>query len=194
LAITKFDVITNACTLLGAEKVSSFDDETREAEVAEALYELNITFEMSLGFWNFCKKTTELSQDVTAPTDLSWTYQYQQPSDILQVMGATDGNGNKVDYEVEGDKIFSDANRLILKYIYRPDESKWPVYFRNVAAHLLAWKFAEALIAESGVRDRSRADYEAARRDARRIDASATPPTSIVNVNFSPWLSSRDGY
>lgn len=194
MATTEFDIISRATTRLGALKVSSYDDDTREAEVAEQLYEINVTNELASGYWNFAKKTFELSRDTASPTDPNYTYQFQLPSDLVQVEFAMDETGTTVDYVIEGDKLLSDATRVFLKYDRRPDESTWPVYFQETIAARLAWQFAEPLSPEAGVRDRCKADYEWQVKQARRIDAQATPPVQIISAGSADWVGGRLGF
>jgi hypothetical protein len=62
MALTKFDLISQAFIKLDAETVASFDDGTREAEIAATLYDNAKESERSSYPWNFTQKTFQLSQ------------------------------------------------------------------------------------------------------------------------------------
>ncbi|MBD1210594.1 MAG: hypothetical protein H9535_19355 [Ignavibacteria bacterium] len=194
MALTKFDIITRATTKLGAEKVNSFDDETVEAQVAQQLYEPTVQAEMSSGYWNCCRKTFELSRDVTAPTDANWQYQFQLPADYLQVEKAISETGQAVTYQIEGRKVLSNSQRLFLQYLVRIDENDWPIYLQDVIVSRLTWQFSEPLNGEGSTIARALAEYERSRRDARRIDSQQTPPQTIINNGTAVWVTSREGW
>lgn len=194
MALTKFDYITRATTKLGAEKVNSFDDQTVEANVAQQLYEPTVQAEMSVGYWNCCRKTFELSRDVAAPNDPNYQYQFQLPADYLQIEKAINDAGVAVAYQIEGSKLLSNSPRVFLQYMVRIEESTWPVYLQDVIVARLTWQFAEPLNGEGATIARALNEYERARRDARRIDAQQTPPQTIINNGTAVWVQSREGW
>lgn len=195
MATREFDIISRATVKMGAEAVASFDDETQEARLAEQLYEINVRAEICSGYFDFTRKTAELARYVDAPADPNYQYQYALPADLLQIEKAMDAAGATISYQVTERKLLSNAPRVRLTYFFRPDEATWSPAFQELISARLAWQFSEALSGESSVRDRFRNDYEWARREAKRVDAQSTPPSSSVfnNSNIT-YISVRGTY
>ncbi len=53
MAVTKVDIASQGLVLIGANKISSFDDNSTEAQVASTLYEENVESLLSESHWRF---------------------------------------------------------------------------------------------------------------------------------------------
>jgi hypothetical protein len=133
--------------MLGANPLSSFSDGTTAATVADRLYDDIRTTVLVSYPWKFSIKKVQLAQVTTAPIN-EWTYSYQLPSDRIEgpkaVFGSSAvGASTNSDFEVFGDKLYTDAPYVWIDYQYDPGESAYPKHFVQLLKYYLAWHFAE---------------------------------------------------
>jgi len=130
-------ICSNALVLLGHDVISSFKDEGIGAKVANNFYETTLLSILGGYRWNFATKQAKLNLLTEEPLN-KWKYSYQIPTDNVRVITVYPTG----DYEMVGDKIYSDKKNLELDYIYRPDESFFPAIFREALELHLASKWA----------------------------------------------------
>jgi len=194
VALTKFDICSRALIGLDRESISSFSDDSKEAEVASLLYEGVYHSELSSYQWNFATTTIEISREVATPTDTNWTYQFALPSDWLRTINVTDPNGNDIDYTERGGKVLANGERAFLLYQAIIVESSLPAYFVDSLQARLKAEFAEPLSGEGNVIDRAWGEYDRKVKAARKIDAQANPPVQLVSTRNSTWVRARNGW
>lgn len=146
---TSVSIASQALSLLRANTISSFSDETNEAEICNQLYDQHIKYLLSVFPWTFATKKRQLSQDSTDPVN-EYTYSHIIPSEALLIwalfnsdnVGATPVQ----DYDIYGTdtarRIFSNYESLYADYTFYPNESQWPHYFAELAAVSFASKIA----------------------------------------------------
>jgi hypothetical protein len=141
---TQFDVCSRALTLIGANPITSFDEGSTESIVAKTHYEAFVRSKLSERRWSFALAQAELNQLSPTPQG-RWDYAYQFPSGLL-VLHAVTANGVNIDFDIYGDKIFTDAGgTLIADYTYRASESKFSPSFAHALVIELASRFALSL-------------------------------------------------
>jgi hypothetical protein len=129
MAITKTELVNKALTLVGANPITSLDDDTNNARVVNRVYEISLKSILSECKWNFCTKRALLtvSADTLSWYDTSETIVYIKPIDMIRIFG-TNSQGCK--WREEGDYIISDTSGLGLRYTYYLDTpSKYPPAF-----------------------------------------------------------------
>lgn len=189
MALTKFDIISRAMTKLDASTVASFSDGTREAEVAEQLYEGVFHAELTTKQWNFNTSNIQLSQEVATPTDGTWTYQFSKPSDCLLILNIINSNGNSVNYVVEGSKIYSNTDVCYAKYLSTVSESQLPAYFVDLLVAKLTFEFARPIIGSSSAIQQAATEYDGKYKLASRADAYANPPQQVLTPTNNLWVN-----
>jgi len=184
MALNDIALCARALIRLGASPITSFDDQTVEAEIAGALYAPVRDALLSAYPWSFATGKIALTQDSQAPV-ADYQYAYNMPNDFLRAIsagGAQEGQGTH--YKIVRNKIHSNANALTLTYIFRPDESEFPPFFDIALINRLA---AEFCIPVTESTSRSEALYRLAEREyekARQIDAQQDSPNAIQDFTL----------
>jgi hypothetical protein len=92
-----------------------------------------------------------------------------------------DENGiGVIDYNVEGQKIFSNSDPLYLEYVEDTDEQYFPVFFTEALVAKLAYEINEAITGIGTLTDRLSNDFQFKLRAARIADGQEQPPTNIM--------------
>jgi hypothetical protein len=178
----KIEIISRALVLIGANPISSLTEGT-EGVVANALYEPTYKALIASHSWRFATKKAQLSRLTEAPLN-EWLYQYQLPSDYI-VAFRTQYNS---DYEVYGDKIYSDMSELYIEYRYRVSEVMLPAPFELALEFLLAAQFAIPITDNSQRAQVYTNLYEAQLARAKFIDSSSRPQDPIAYDPFAGLL------
>ena len=142
---TDVSVTSQALLLLRANTISSFSDDSNEAEIANVMYREHIVSLLSIHPWTFATKKIQLSRDSVSPIG-EYTYSYVVPSDVLLIWAAfnTDDIGSVPirDYDIYGTdtarRIYTNHTALYIDYTFYPSEVMWPGYFTQFAIHSLA--------------------------------------------------------
>tara|TARA_S200002703_G_scaffold16117_1_gene13622 strand:- start:392 stop:1000 length:609 start_codon:yes stop_codon:yes gene_type:complete len=155
MAVTKIDITNRALVLVGSNKISSFTDSSTEANVADELYEEYVESILTRSRWDFATEQQQLSLLADAPTG-RYEYAYQMPSSpaVIQIHTVT-VNDFPIQYERYGNKIFVNGygsnSLLVMDYIFRPDESTFPPYFRHALIYKLASAFAGSIARDAAL-------------------------------------------
>jgi hypothetical protein len=129
MATSKTELINKALTLIGANPVTSIDDDTNNARMINRVYDIALRSILSECKWNFATKRKLL---VTVTDTLDWydtgeTYVYQKPVDSVRIFGTNDADAK---WREEGDFIISDTAALGVRYVqYVDNPDKYPSSF-----------------------------------------------------------------
>lgn len=143
---TKFDVCSQALTLLRAKTIASFGDGSDESDVCSILYTPFLKDIFSRYPWSFAKRTVRLAKYNAVPENGGYKFAYAVPLDYERIW-AVYSNGSIIDdYTITGDivndatipVILSNHENISIEYVRPVDESKWPGYFWMYAIHALA--------------------------------------------------------
>lgn len=160
MALSKTDILNKSLTLVGAAPVTSIDDSTNNARVLSRVYESALRSILGECKWNFATTRCTLSLlSSTAPwTDVSETYLYQRPTNVIRIWGASDKYAT---WREEGDIIYSDTASLGLRYtFYQDDPSKYPSYFIDAFVDHLAADIAYAIVNSATLAEKYKTVYE----------------------------------
>jgi hypothetical protein len=155
MATTKVDICSTALVMIGANAITSFSDDSTEANVCNVVYEDILKSSLTRHRWRFATEQKQLSLLTATPTG-RYSYEYQLPTspEILQLITLT-VNDFVIPYERYGDKVFLDnygsSNSVICDYIFRQDESEFPPHFILALEYSLAGLFAGSIARDSGM-------------------------------------------
>jgi hypothetical protein len=192
---TKFDICSAALTRSGSEPIASFTGTSAGARIAAENYETVVKDEMSKHPWKRASKIIELDlidSDIEGEPPEPWTAAYTLPSDLLEIRTLR-VSGMNIDYEVHGNTVLcnaSEADQVILHYVWREDEAYWPPWFTEGVIRRLEAVFLRGIgerYKEAALRDRA-ADEQFAKakhRDSQSQTARDPSP--------SPTLAARRG-
>ena len=184
-ADTPLDICSRALILIGAEPISSFDDGTTEATVAVNMYEDVVQAALVNSRWRFATNQKIVNRLTDAPTG-RYDYAYQLPSDMIMLHGAT-VNGNLIEYQVYGDKLFADTTEtdtVIVDYSFRASEIDFPSYFTLAVEFSLAIIFATSIARDANLAAlmTQRADLSMAK--ARTLDSQQQTTRKLETSRF----------
>ena len=169
MALSALALCTRALLKIGAQPIASLDEGTAEAEVAANLYAGTRDALISSHPWSFATGQACLPRLAAQPT-----------ADFLRAVSAgVPDSGRGLVYRLFEDRLHCDAERVVLSYIFRPDESAFPAYFAAALAARLAAEFCIPLTENTSRAQLLLAQAEAELRNARRIDSQQATPRAF---------------
>lgn len=184
MALSDIALASRALIRLGAAPITSFNDGTAQAEIAGALYGPARDALISSYAWNFATTQSELTQLVSSPL-ADYKNAFQMPNDFLRVLSAGHGPKSRgLTYRLSRDQLHTDSEKVLLTYVFRPEEETFPAYFDQA---LIARLAAEFTIPVTENTSRAEAMYRLARDEyekARQIDAQQDTPGRIKGFNL----------
>jgi len=171
---SSIDIASKALLLIGESPISSFADDTTAGLIASNLYQASYESLLTLHPWRFASNKKTLSR-LTAPPINQWKYGFQLPADFLVAQHVDANNDN---YQIYGDKLFSNNTSIILDYTYKPDESFLPAYFTELLELRLASVFAIPITESSTKGEYYATLAENQLKRAKTVDSQATPSIS----------------
>lgn len=180
------DLCSQALVRLGAEAISSFEEGTAEADVADALYPGVRDATLSAHPWSFATGQARLERLAATPL-ADFAYAYQLPNGLLRVISAGDGEaeaGRGLVYRIHEELLHSDAETVILTYIFRADESAWPAFFGFVVVQKLVEAFAVPLTDSTSAAEAAAKAAEIALRQAKSLDSQQATPKTLEGFSL----------
>jgi len=195
-------VCSDALLLLGARPITSFNEGTDAANLCDRLYP-GIKKSTLQGYhWGFSYKKAQLARTINTPVN-QYKYEYVLPSDrlgsITRVYNSTSvGAGTVTDWEIQGDKLLTNYEQVVVNYQFLVDESAMPAYFIQLLKYMMAWHLSEPItdqvaktqywqsIAVGSPGENNRGGYF---RTAAGIDGQGNPTQafedfSLIDVRF----------
>ena len=183
-------ICNRALQKLGASRITSITEDTKNARACNAAYEICRDSELEKHEWSFAIERAELAADATPP---AWgrANSFQLPSDFIRLAhDYPEDTNNAKDWQIEGQKIISDdSDPIYIRYVRRvTDPNVFSSLFQEALACRLALELCEELTQSNSKKEGISSDYTQAIREAKRSNAiqrvSAEPPEDI-------WLSAR---
>lgn len=138
----EIDICNQALGWLGANLITSFDDQSKEANLCQANYSYLRDAVQECAEWSFCIKRVELAELSDSP--LGYGVAYQIPDDCLRVVSASK-NGQftvQMEWVLEDRKILTNNGSCYIRYISRIED---PVRFSPNFVTALAYRIAADL-------------------------------------------------
>lgn len=179
------DICSRALILIGAEPITSFEDDTTEGLVSSNMYEDIARSNLTSTRWRFSTNQAVLNRLSEAPTG-RFDAAYQLPSGYLFVHAVT-VNDFQIEYDIYGDKIYCDASprdELIIDYTYRAEEQDWPSYFSICVEYAMATVFSTAIARDQGLANLMNQQYNIALAKARSIDSQQQSTRKLITSRF----------
>ena len=189
-------ICNQALSKVGAARIIDLLDDTKNARILNAIFEVKRDAELAAHPWTFAIKRAKIPALSTAPA-FGWLYSYPLPSDFLRLIEV----GNETNlydtdsgarFQVEGGSILCDeASPLQIRYVYRvTNTGLFSALFVEALACRLAAEIAEELTQNSGKRDMAWAEYKEAIKQARRVNAIEQPPNKQPDLS---WVRAMTG-
>lgn len=177
MALSSIELSSSALIKLGAEDISSFEDGSAEARVAARLYPIVRDALLCAHPWSFATTQTELAR-LSAEPVTDFQYAFQLPIDFLKALSAgQDGRGRGLVYQIVNRQLHTDAESVVLTYLFRPSEGDFPAYFVSALVTRLASEFCLPLTENSSRAQRLMSWAEGELSIAKLVDSQQdTPP------------------
>lgn len=186
------EIANVALRFIGASRITSFDDGTKNADVISDLFDETRDLLLASHFWNFATKRVELAQSDTDPV-FGFQHKYAIPADWIRTVSVhdtSDGFGT-VDFKSEAGFIALDANQAWMRYIYRAeDPNLMTANFRRALSSALARDLALPIADSGTMRDRLDKQAQADLAYAKSKDAMEGTPDARP---LGSWVSGRFG-
>ena len=181
MALTKFDICSQALTKVGADTITSFSDGTHESNVCSVMYDTIKKSLLYYTFWNFAIDKQQLNKLSETPTDKKFISAHSLPGDVIRIKAVIDQNGlPNYTYRKEGQKIFSSLDTVILEYVQNMDETNMPSFFVEALVAKIATEINEAITGNGALTNRLANDFQQKLRASRIADGQENPPQNIV--------------
>lgn len=176
---TAVQICSRALVLLGQRPISSFDEVGASGQVVNTLYESTLNALISAHRWSFTKKKARLARLVETPQN-TWNYKFQLPADMLSILGTSD----RSEFDVFGDKLFSNQEDVSIDYIYRPNESFFPPLFTETLEYYLASKFAIPITDSKTNAELYYSLFDRQLKKAKSVDAQSVPVAQLGDLGY----------
>lgn len=173
-----------ALVKLGARPIVAFDEPTAEAETAARLYPVVRDATLLAHPWSFTLAQTELVRDPLPPAG-DFAAAFRLPADILRTISAGQGgSGRGLVYRVFGDRLHTDADRVLLTYQRRPPEADFPAYFVPALVARLAAELCLPLTENAARTDVLQRLAASELRLAKLIDSQQATPQRVEDFTL----------
>jgi hypothetical protein len=199
MSATAVSICQQALVMIGAEPISSLDDDTTEGVACRTLYEPTARDELSQYRWRFATGMEQMSRLADTPAT-KWSAAYQVPPNCL-VLSTVYVNGNPIRFDRYEDNVYCDASEtdeVFAEGIYRVDEQFWPPYFERLMVYRMASQLAHSIAAQvdtSELLDRRALRHAALARtrDAQGRTATRINTTRLIKGRSAGgWLNRYD--
>ena len=187
--ISQTRVANHALQKLGAQLITSMDEDTREARTVKACYSILRDRELRAHSWNFSIKRVALAPSATVPA-FGFAKAFPLPADCLRILPPA----RDVDWTIENINgvshiLTNEGTVIYLRYVARiTDEAVFDELFVDMLACKIAWHCCETITQSNQKKADVMQEYKDARAEARRINAfeQASPQEPEP-----PWLVAR---
>jgi len=158
MAISKLLIVNLGLAQVGAAKLSSLEDDTKAARLANDIYEFCLLEVADMDIdWKFMTARKKLAALATDPAFGSYDHQYTLPANCRRILNMCDLNGDKVEYpfrrevyvddsDIQTDVILTSQDDVYVKFIVlRTDESKYPAWFAKLISDKISMVLAEPM-------------------------------------------------
>ena len=196
MAMSEVEIANSALVKIGAERISSFEENSKRARVVSAQYPLSRDALLRMYRWNFAIERVTLAPEATGPA-FGFTNRFLLPHDALHFLGIYDEDepqtnytSTRIPHKVEGRYVLSDETSLPVFYIKQvTDVIQFDPLFSEALALWLALDVFFDLTTGTGLQNKLEKTFNTVIRKAQLADAIEGQPEIII---ASEWLDSRD--
>jgi len=180
------DVVNKALDKLGYGAITSLDDGTKAANLADRTWPLVRDQALRDHPWNFAVTRTNTAPLSSTP-DWDFLYWHELPSDCLRLLEIKDVRSDQ--YQIEKGRILTNESVLYIRYIARiEDANEYDSLFIDAVASLLAYEMCESLTQSNSKMKNLYGMYENAMLRAKKVDAMENPPATFKTDS---WIEVR---
>jgi len=146
---TDLKVCSDALLMLGAKSITSFNEGTDASNICDRIYPDLKKATLQAYPWSFTFKKVALAQTINTPVN-QYRYEYQLPSDRLGTIrraynSTAVGARTFADWTIQGDKLLTNEETVVIDYQFLPTEAEMPSYFVQLLKYMMAWHLADPI-------------------------------------------------
>ena len=183
---SQIDICNRALIRLGADTITSMEDNTKEARLLNIVYDQARQELLRLHPWNFAIKRVILASDPDAAPDFGFLYALPLPADCIRVI---DVDNEVTDYKIESGYMMCDSDVPEVIYIADiEDTSLFDSLFGTILSLRLSSEVAYNLTNNASLAAQLTDEYIRMKREAKLFDGQEGTPGQFTN---GTWLDSR---
>lgn len=182
MTVSSITICSNSLVLLGGNEISSFLDGDTGSTIAKLLYESTYHSMLTETNWHFAQRTERLAMLEEKPEN-GYKNKFKLPVDCLTVVKCD----SKI-YEIYERELYTNANEVLIEYVFPPTEVNLPPSFIKALEYNLAAQFAIPLTGNTSRAEFYAGVYQDAVKKARWVDAQARPNRPIADA---PYIRAR---
>lgn len=165
---SKVDICNRALSYLGANLISSFDEQNKSAQFCRLFYTDVLEEVLRSHPWNFATRRVALNQ-VEYATE-SGLVAYQLPADCLRPL--RNASNTQITYDIEDRYLLTHESTFTLVYIALvEDVNKYDTMFRKELAQALALELCSSLTNSSTIKQELKAEFNEQRALTQNVDS-----------------------
>ena len=181
---SKVSIANLALTILGADRITSLEDNAENAKRLTAIYDSTLEDVLRAHPWNFAIARIQLARLATTPL-YEYDYEYQLPGNCLRVLSVSDGTNIISDFKVEGRKLLCDDTTIKIKYIANiTDPNQYTSQFIYVLASRLAAEIAYAVTNNKATAEQMFELYLSRLQTAKETDAQESSSVEVLDEDL----------
>ena len=188
---TKLGIVNSALLKLGARTISSLNDSSKTARLANETFDGIRDLVLQSHEWNFAMKRESVASDVTGP-EWGFDFAYSVPIDCFKVISINGEDLNSCKWKVEGRKIVTDLTSPVeILFIFRAEDyGDYPPLFSDALAERCAAEWCQRV---TGTDSTQQIHVNLSNRkinEAKSVDGQEGTPKKI---GAGAWIESRWG-
>lgn len=181
-------ICNEALSLLGANTITDFTDNTQEARLVDQFYYSAIKDTLRDYDWAFATKRSSELAELDEEPEFGFSYQYQLPSDCLRVISMY----GDADFVIEGTALLTNESEVKIKYVYSiTDVSLFDSLFRRALILRLAADMAYPLTRKRSKEEEMIVLYQHALAKAKAKDIKETHNRARTPEAADSWIQAR---
>lgn len=173
---SKISIVNMALVKLGADPLTSLEEDNDRAVLAEQLYESTRDAVLEAAPWRFATKRVELAKSATDPA-FGFDSQFALPSDSLRIL---ETDNNRIPWQIENGFLMTNRGSVKVRYIFRVvDENKFSPLFIEAFAERLAAEFAMGVTGKPNLKQLHQDLSDKKVKEARTMDSQAGTPRTL---------------
>jgi hypothetical protein len=182
LAISEVSISNMALVKLGQEPITSISQDTKNARLCNAVFEICRNEVLESHPWAFATKTVEMATVDAEDTMEEWAHLYQLPADHLRPICIFD---EKEEYEIRDGYLMCNSEPVVFKYIWEnTNPGTWSYTFAQCLSWRIAAEIAYAVTKSTTVAEKMMAGFTMSLGPARYNDAHKKGSTTVIVDDF----------
>ncbi len=171
--------INAALTRAGIAPITSLDDGSLAAVVADANYDIVVDAELTAHPWRFAAQSKQPNL-IVGDSPKPWRFAWELPADMHLLRAVTfgdDPDADEIDYDLLGNKVLCNVEEGIwAHYMTSPPESEWSKAFAEIVTRRLHTIFLQGIEHEYGAAASVESQMQTYALRARSTDSATRRP------------------